>query len=366
MNRIGKALFVLLILATAMVASAQISVRRAPEWFPVDYGYDSQVSSERRFVIQNQTEYEDYLQTAFGRRRSHLRFDIPWDRVMLVAFHVGPTLNTGYEVYVESIQVAIPNGVTINYAHKNPYFGEPTQMVRTSPYMIVMLERPSGQVGFIKKLTTVPMDTYYGRNPIRGFGCTYPAYNSWGCPHSCACCNNEPRLLYTEVYYPNLSNYFSGATAMPAIQWRTYKDGGFSKHNELHTRIINNEAEWQSYWSKAFGESPSQAPRDIQWGKEMAVAIHVGEMRAGGTKVYVESISRPRPHDVVVSYVVSSPAPGTPVAQVISQPWVIIRMDRSAGNISFARRNVSQRVIPGGGNCNCGGKCGCKCCGRGQ
>lgn len=361
MNRATRLLILITTLALAAIATTQISIRRAPQWLPIDYGYDCRIGSQRVFVMENQKQFEDYLQEAFGRRRSHLRQDIPWDRVVLIALHNGPCMNTGYEIYTESVLMAPTGEVTVNYTLKRPGVGEVTEIYRNNPFQIIMLERPDGRINFAKKIGFIPMDVYYGNNPIYGFGCNYRPTPRCGC--SCCSGNNEPRVLATEIYYPNLSNYFSGASAMPAIQWRTYKEGAYSKFKKFQTHIIHNDAQWQSYWRDAFGDLPQNAPRDIKWGFEQLVAIHVGEFATGGNKVYVESISRPNPSDITISYVVSSPASGTATSQALSQPWVIIRMDRPAGVIKFARRNVTQRPVPTGGKCNCGGKCGCKCCG---
>lgn len=356
----------LLVLVGASFAPAQVSgLVRTPEWIPVDFGYESNITEERNYIITNQKEFEEYLQLSTGRRRSPYRFDVPWDKVVLVALHMGPCASTGFQVYVQGIDWGFGGNMTIRYARKHPTFGEQNAAVRTSPFMLVMVQRPSGNFNFMKTLTVTPLETYYDTMPVYGFGCVFPQSNRNSCGN-CSCCNNGNggwRIIATEVFFPDLGSFSTSQSALPAIQWRTYKDGNTSRIKDNWTKIINNEAEFQTYWNKAFGNPPQTAPRDIEWGKEMLVAIHVGEFNNGGSSVYVESVGRPTPNDARVSYVVSSPNGKLPGAAVMTQPWTIIRMNRPGANISFSRRDSHYTVnTGGGGNCRCGGRCGCKCC----
>ncbi len=351
-------------LMIAAISSAQITVYRNLEWFPLDCGNESLIGTKKKFLIGNQKDYETYLQEAFGRKSSPFNFNVPWDRVMLLAIHGGPCATTGFELYVQSVKPALSGGITVGYAWRVPPMGENVRAMRTSPYMLIMIERRDGVISYLEQLTSEPMYSYYDRNPISGFGCRYPYYDRSQC-NNCSCCGNgygEPRLLYTEIYYPNLSNYFSGATAMPAIQWRTYKDGLNSNFKDYRQWIIQTEGDWQMYWKQAFGQPPQNAPKDVKWGKELLIALHAGEQSLAGSKIYVESITRPDPDKIMVSFVVSTPPADAKVQKQSTQPWTIIRMDRAAGNIQFARRNKTSVLIPGNSGCKCGGRCGCRCC----
>jgi hypothetical protein len=115
--------------------------------------------------------------------------------------------------------------------------------------------------------------------------------------------------------------------------WRTYMDGALSRIVTPGFRIMRTEAEWQRYWSDHRGEPPARAPRDIDWNRETLVAIHLGERPTAGFSVLVTSVDRSRPDEVVVTYQVRAPGPNDMVAQMITQPFTVIRMQRATGRI---------------------------------
>jgi hypothetical protein len=145
------------------------------------------------------------------------------------------------------------------------------------------------------------------------------------------------------------------------IKWSTLQSGQHSRIERPTTRVLNNEAELQAYWRDAMGESPTAAPRGIEFGKEMLLAIHLGDRPTGGYKVHVQSISRTRAAELTVEYVETEPAPGSANIQVRTSPWTLVRMERSAGNLNFRKRTQTSRyaVLPAPPACGCCSACGC-------
>lgn len=130
------------------------------------------------------------------------------------------------------------------------------------------------------------------------------------------------------------------------IKWRGYKSGVASNVRAESTFILNNEADFQSYWSKQLGMPASGAPRDVKWGEEMLVAVHLGQRSTGGYTVFVQKVERTTANTITITYTERKPAAGSFNAQVITSPYEVIRMDRAGGAIRFEK---NESTAPGGG-----------------
>jgi hypothetical protein len=154
--------------------------------------------------------------------------------------------------------------------------------------------------------------------------------------------------------------------ANDVIRYRTYETGLQSRVERQSFFILNNEAEFQRYWQTAQGQPPQTAPRGIDWGREQLVAFHIGRRPTAGYSAQVGSIQRVRPNEVVAEFVELLPVPGQMQAQVVTSPWIIIRMDRTPGTLSFRTRMEQTRpgfgVIPPVQRC----VCECTCCRSGR
>jgi hypothetical protein len=152
----------------------------------------------------------------------------------------------------------------------------------------------------------------------------------------------------------------AGFGALDTVRWSTFRSGTYSKADQPTNRIINNEAEFQTYWARFHGEAPYQAPRGIEWGKELLIAIHLGERSSGGYSVYVQSIKRTRAAEITIEFVEETPAKGGANLTVITSPWTIVRMNRTAGNPVFKKRTeTARRGIIVVSPCDCCSRCTC-------
>lgn len=169
------------------------------------------------------------------------------------------------------------------------------------------------------------------------------------------------------------------------ISWSPYLAGSISAESKTAFYLLNNDAQWQSYWSRESGQPLGSAPRDINWGTDQLIAIHLGERRSGGYAGYVASILRTDPANALITVYEKFPVANQIVTQEITHPYVIVKVKRTAaryrytiqadpasamGGINFL--GSGSIIIPGnpngggGGSCNCGGNCTCGCsCGSG-
>lgn len=141
------------------------------------------------------------------------------------------------------------------------------------------------------------------------------------------------------------------------INWGTFKSGQHSQVKDPMVRVLNNEAELQSYWAKAMGDSPNSAPAGTNWMKDQLIAIHLGQRNTGGYSVRVESIERTRAGEITVAYTEFTPVKGSQNLQAMTSPWVLTRMERKAGNLVFKKltREARSPIVSRG--CGCCSAC---------
>ena len=75
--------------------------------------------------------------------------------------------------------------------------------------------------------------------------------------------------------------------------------------------------------------------RDVQWGKEALIAIHIGPRDSEGYSVEVEKIQRTKPNETCVYWNELTPRRGRAKGKATS-PWTIVRVDRPGTRITFS------------------------------
>lgn len=151
-----------------------------------------------------------------------------------------------------------------------------------------------------------------------------------------------------------------GTGPLDVVRWSTFKSGTNSRVEGTLTRVLVSEADFQAYWANSMGEPAHTAPRGIDWNKEQLIAIHIGTRNSGGYAVKVQSIKRERTSTLVVEYIETTPAKGSLNTMALTSPWVLVRMDRTAGNPVFRGRVETARTpISGGRSCGCCARCAC-------
>ena len=156
------------------------------------------------------------------------------------------------------------------------------------------------------------------------------------------------------------------------VNWRTYRQGAFSNARGLLTSVIETEGQFQTYWQKINGTIAGKMPTDgVDWAREKLVAINLGPRANPGYEVVIRSIKRVRAGELQVLYQEQLPMPGTNYPQVMVSPWVIIKMERTSGAISFKGEKVNRStgVVGGPGSRDCCRpicRCceNCRCCGE--
>lgn len=155
------------------------------------------------------------------------------------------------------------------------------------------------------------------------------------------------------------------------INWRTYSQGAFSNAKGTLTNVFETEGQFQTYWDRTNGVIAGKAPKGgIDWSREKLIAVNLGPRPNIGHEVVIQSIKRTTAASIQVIYQERLPQQGVNYPQVQVSPWVIVKMERAAGSISFkgetVKRNPGVIFPPGGGRGCCGNVCrcceNCSCC----
>ncbi len=157
------------------------------------------------------------------------------------------------------------------------------------------------------------------------------------------------------------------------IVFRPYLAGTMSNVTAERHDVITSQNQFQKYWHDVFGRDPKETPTDVDFNTEELVAIHLGRRPSTGYSLLVTNVERGKSLEVKVSFFELLPQPGFAQGQIVTSPWVIVRLPRITANYVFAK--VQGDVIggvpavppitpfPGGCNCQCGcgqiGKCTC-------
>lgn len=149
-----------------------------------------------------------------------------------------------------------------------------------------------------------------------------------------------------------------GQNSLPAIKWRTVAEGTQSNIVSAERRFLHTSGDLQKWWRDSSGGNPSSVPYKIDFNKEFAVAVHAGKRNTGGFSVYVETVYRTTPAAAVIAVTEKAPGKGATVAEVITQPWVLIAIERPGVTDWQFRFRTLEWNSPGkpGGGCKCG-KC---------
>jgi hypothetical protein len=131
------------------------------------------------------------------------------------------------------------------------------------------------------------------------------------------------------------------------INFSAFRTGTNSQIQTQGMFDLPSEAEFQSYWARSTGQSPSTAPRGVDWNRQKIVAIHLGKRPTGGYSVMVTKVER-QVSFAMITAVERKPLPGQYVSKAVTSPYVLLKVDRIT--VPF-RLNVTEGrggTIPGG------------------
>lgn len=147
---------------------------------------------------------------------------------------------------------------------------------------------------------------------------------------------------------------------LPAIKWRTLGEGASSQIKKAENHFLYSSGDLQTWWKRHSGDAPQTVPYKVDFNKEFVVAIHVGERKTGGYKVYVETVARTTAASAVIAAVEIQPGKGSVTTDALTQPWVLVAIER-LGVQDWQIKTKAVQSLPGRGGSGAGSG-GCNCC----
>jgi hypothetical protein len=123
----------------------------------------------------------------------------------------------------------------------------------------------------------------------------------------------------------------SNAPQRALREWRGTQSGV----TETAQRVARSQAEWDQLWARLTANQvpPPPAPK-VNWGKEMVVALFMGERPTGGFGLAVRSVTYGE-KEIVVAYEETAPPPDAITIQALTQPYAVAVVKHSTLPVRF-------------------------------
>jgi hypothetical protein len=125
---------------------------------------------------------------------------------------------------------------------------------------------------------------------------------------------------------------------LPTVPFRTVVHGEDSAAGRRQSFTIRGEQRWRKAWDRL---GDGDEPPDIDFTREMLIAVTQGRQPSGGHEIRITRIERTAA-GWLVSVVEKEPARGCPSAGVITTPFHVVRVPRSTARVRFERRRVER------------------------
>ena len=113
----------------------------------------------------------------------------------------------------------------------------------------------------------------------------------------------------------------------------TVAKGGMSSIEEPRQVVVRTAAEWQALWKQHDGDS---AAPPVDFTQSMVAAVFLGSRPTTGFAADITGV-KTEGNRTVVEYLERQPPRDAVVAQVLTSPFHIVRIARTAGSVEFRR-----------------------------
>ncbi len=114
---------------------------------------------------------------------------------------------------------------------------------------------------------------------------------------------------------------------------RTVDKGEQSNVDEAKQVVVRTEAEWTKLWQQ---HSPDRKRPAVDLSKDMVVGVFMGSRPTAGYNVSIVSTFA-KDGSVLVQYRESQPRPGTMAAQILTFPYHLVAVPKTAGDVKFEK-----------------------------
>jgi hypothetical protein len=114
----------------------------------------------------------------------------------------------------------------------------------------------------------------------------------------------------------------------------TIARGANSQIMDARQAVVQNENEWRALWRDHAGDAP--APPAVDFTRFTVVGLFAGSRPSAGYSVEITSVTT-RNGETILEYVERQPAADAITAQVITSPFHIVRIAKTAGPVVLRR-----------------------------
>ncbi len=126
-----------------------------------------------------------------------------------------------------------------------------------------------------------------------------------------------------------------GAVAELSVPFETLDQGVQSGIRHARKLVIRDGETWAALWREHVAERVPQPPLpQVDFTRDMVIAFFLGEKPTAGYAATIKEI-RASLDKLLVRVEVTSPPPGSFVAQVLTQPYHIVKLPRSDLPVEF-------------------------------
>ena len=120
---------------------------------------------------------------------------------------------------------------------------------------------------------------------------------------------------------------------LPPVPFTTISQSDMSGVEEARQVVVRTPAEWNAIWKE---HAPDQPVPAVDFAKSMVIGVFLGSRNTAGYRVSITGIERDGTN-VAVAYREERPGTGDILAQVITFPHHLVRVEQIAGEVKFAR-----------------------------
>jgi hypothetical protein len=119
------------------------------------------------------------------------------------------------------------------------------------------------------------------------------------------------------------------------VSFVSIEQGSMSGIVDPREVVVETEQEWQALWRQ---HAPTGASMPhVDFATHLVAGIFAGQHPTSGYRVQIVSVERENAQITVIYYQIEGPAKDAIVAQVLTQPFLIIRLPRLGLPIRFKR-----------------------------
>ena len=115
------------------------------------------------------------------------------------------------------------------------------------------------------------------------------------------------------------------------------QQGTSSGIKDAIAKIITTQKEWEELWKRHVSVLVPQPPvPPVDFESEVVAVIFAGEKRTSGYRVILKNVAA-EGNDGVITYKLTEPPDNSFILQVLSQPFVILKVEKPQGTVKLLR-----------------------------